>query len=145
MRMYVYTCDPQYNYSVFAFFTVILFIIIFKAPLVNDLSLRERSVREPATTGMHRNIGVGIDPHGGFRTGTSQSPRECMGIFGWELATTGIPVREPATTAVHGNIWVGTGHHGNARERWMGTPIQRCAVCFELFFSVSHEGHETTE
>ena len=95
---------------------VILFIIIFKAPLVNDLSLRERSVREPATTGMHRNIGVGIDPHGGFRTGTShrgnaweylggnwpprgfpygnQPPRQCTGIFGWE----------PATTGMHGNV-----------------------------------------
>ena len=49
-------------------------------------------------------------------------PRECMGIFGWE----------PATTGMHGNIWV-------------GTPIQRREVCFESFFSVSHEEHETTE
>ena len=27
-----------------------------------------------------------------------------MGIFGWELAPTGIPEREPATTGMHGNV-----------------------------------------
>ena len=84
---------------------------IIKAPLVNDFSPRERSVREPVTTGMHGNIWVGINRHGSFRTGTShhgnaweylggnwpprgfpcgnQPPRECTEIFGWELAITG--------------------------------------------------------
>ena len=52
-----------------------------KAPLVNHFSLRERSVREPATTGMHGNIWVGIDHHGSFRAGTSHhgNAREYLG------------------------------------------------------------------
>ena len=48
-------------------------------------------------------------------------------------------------TGHHGHSSTGTSHHGNARERWMGTPIQRGVVCYESFFSVSHEEYETTE
>ena len=92
-------------------------------PLLNDFFFRERSVLGPATTGMHGNSRVGINHCGSFRVGTShhgnvrgnvwvgtgdhgdsrtanQPPRECTGVFGWELATAGM----------HGERWIGNTH-----------------------------------
>ena len=106
-----------------------------KDPFVNAFSRRERSGREPATTGMHGNICVGIVHHGSFRTGTNhhgnaweylggnwlprgfpygnQPPRECTETLGWELATTGM----------HGNVgW----EHPHSDVQWVLSRFEAC-------------------
>ena len=59
-----------------------------------ELTITVVFVREPVTTGMHGWEYLGGNwPPRGFPYG-NRPPRECTGIFGWELATTGM----------HGNV-----------------------------------------